>query len=185
MSKVAIGILIGVLVAIAIFASYLYGKGSLSLSGTPSPTPSPISQATSTPAPTQTPSPVSSSSPSDAETGTATGKLCFPSQGIPAGKIEAKRLSDKKVFSQSYPGTQNGGGTTYDFELEKGVYNLRLFIDEKLSGYHTITCPTGLETSCAADNAREHINVEIVPGETVEKVDLCDFYYSDKTKPSF
>ena len=42
--------------------------------------------------------------------GTVTGKLCYPSEYLPEGIVEAKRLSDQKVFILNYGGGEGGGG---------------------------------------------------------------------------
>lgn len=121
--------------------------------------------------------------------GTITGKLCYPSEVIPAGRIEAKRLSDGKFFNQEYLGTENGGKTTYAFELESGEYSLRFVVGGIGSyatfGYSTTVCPTGQEETCGDTKKRIPRKAFTKPGQTVSGYDLCDFYYSDKNAPGF
>src|SRR3989344_6058764 len=87
-------------------------------------------------------------------TGTILGKLCYPSEVLPKGVIEAKRLTDGEIFTQDYPGNQNGGKSNYAFELEAGDYYLRYNVAENLIGYSTTVCPTGNEESCGDTKQR-------------------------------
>lgn len=123
--------------------------------------------------------------------GTITGKLCFPSEFLPAGSIEAKNVSTNSIsLVEPYEGSENGAGSEYSVSLVAGTYILRYAAKpsasgDPLYGYHTTTCPTGMETSCAAENPREHIQIKVMPGETVENIDLCDFYYDPSNPPEF
>lgn len=121
--------------------------------------------------------------------GTVTGKLCYPSQFLPEGTIEAKNISTNESFTQKYVGSQKGGASTYTLDLEEGTYIFRyraeVTPDTPYDGFHTKTCPTGIETTCAQANKREHIQVVVKAGENVNGVDLCDFYYDTKNPPTF
>src|SRR3989344_6835021 len=54
--------------------------------------------------------------------GTVTGKLCYPSEYLPEGIVEAKRLSDQKVFILNYGGGEGGGGNKNEVAPEDGGY---------------------------------------------------------------
>ncbi|MBI2315030.1 hypothetical protein HYU93_03170 [Candidatus Daviesbacteria bacterium] len=45
--------------------------------------------------------------------GTVSGKVCYPSEVIPKGKLEVKRLMDGYTFSENYPGSLKGVEPTY------------------------------------------------------------------------
>ena len=118
-------------------------------------------------------------------TGTILGKLCYPSEVLPPGKIEAKRLSDNQIFTQDYPGNQNGGKSNYAFELEEGDYYLRYRVADDLIGYSTTVCPTGQEETCGDSKQRIIRKAEVKSGETVSGYNLCDYYYNDSNAPKF
>lgn len=149
----------------------------------PEPSPSPIAQVTATPLLTASPS--ATASGDGVATGTVSGKLCYPSQFLPEGTIEAKSLVDQTVVSEVYPGSQNGGKNTYTLAVPQGIYILRYKVSDTLSGYHTDVCPTGLETTCAQVNPRKLLQVPVAAGETVTGIDLCDFYYAPGNAPEF
>jgi len=140
--------------------------------------------------PTASAAPTATSPGSAGINGTITGKLCYPSEFLPAGAIEAKNITSNAIVSEEYFGTGGGEGATYSIGVLTGTYILRYKAmpdpnGEPLYGYHTTTCPTGLETTCAAENARERIEVAVMAGETVENIDLCDFYYNSSNPPEF
>lgn len=116
--------------------------------------------------------------------GKVTGKLCYPSEMLPEGVIEAKRIDDGKIFTQNFPGSNKGGKNTYTFDLESGKYNLRYKTSDK-SGYHTTVCQSGTETTCGNTSPRTLLTANIEPNETAENFDLCDFYYTDKNAPYY
>ncbi|MDO8570190.1 MAG: PepSY domain-containing protein [Candidatus Daviesbacteria bacterium] len=120
-----------------------------------------------------------------ANTGTVLGKLCYPSDILPPGKIEAKRLADNQIFTQDYSGNQNGGKSNYAFELEAGDYYLRYKTSGGLLGYSTTVCPTGSEETCGDTQQRILKKVVVTPGETISNYDLCDYYYKDTNAPKF
>ncbi|MDP3973761.1 MAG: hypothetical protein Q8P92_02925 [Candidatus Daviesbacteria bacterium] len=119
------------------------------------------------------------------QTGTVTGKLCYPSEVLPEGKIEAKRLSDGKIFVQNYKGSLTPKPEPYAFELEEGNYYIRYKVTEDLIGYSTTVCPTGIEESCGDKNPRILRKAEVKTNETVSGYDLCDYYYNDSNAPKF
>ncbi|HEY5601046.1 MAG TPA: hypothetical protein VIK81_03060 [Patescibacteria group bacterium] len=129
--------------------------------------------------------PIDEQSSDEQSTGTVSGKLAYPSEVLPEGLIEAKRISDGKIFTLKYPGSTNGGGQTYSFELEAGEYYLRYKVAENLIGYSTADCPTGNETTCGSTEKRILTKAFIEPDGTVSNYNLADFYYTDANKPDF
>ena len=120
------------------------------------------------------------------DNGTVSGRLCYPSEMIPPGSIEAKRTTDNKIFTQEYKGSQNGGGNTYSFSLEPGIYNMRFAPQgSSLYGYHTTVCLTGLETTCGDTNPRQLVPATVLANQSVVAYDLCDFYYQPQNAPVF
>lgn len=116
--------------------------------------------------------------------GTVSGKLCYPSEFLPAGTIEAKEINTQTVETMAYAGSEGNVENMYTMALSPGTYVMR-YNTGFASGYHTHTCPTGIEASCNAANQREHIQVRVEAGEVITGVDLCDFYYTPQTDPGF
>jgi hypothetical protein len=171
---IALVIVLGVVVFGLVLLQFKPTEEIISL-GTPAPTSTPI----------ETLEPTETGSGSGVQTGTIEGKLCFPSEFLPAGSIEAKNTINQAVVSQFFGGTESGEGNAYSLAVPAGNYILRYKTDGGLSGYHTDICPTGGETTCAGENERQHIGVVITNGKTVSDIDLCDFYYSAETEPIF
>lgn len=118
-------------------------------------------------------------------TGTVSGKICYPSEVIPKGKLEVKRLLDDYIISEDYPGSVIGVKPTYSFQLEPGDYYVRYNVDGKLFGYSTTVCPTGSETTCADTKKRVPVMAVVKDDQELKNYDLCDYYYKDSNAPKF
>jgi hypothetical protein len=130
-----------------------------------------------------------SASNATSDMGTVSGKLCYPAETIPAGKIVAKEIFSGKLYSQDYPGIANGGGIKYTFSLpKKGEYYLR-FEPEGVSsssyGYHTSVCSNGDESTCSDTQKRSQVAAGLDKTGSVTDFNLCDYYYTDKNAPDF
>lgn len=125
------------------------------------------------------------SSKPEMPTGTVSGKVCYPSEVIPKGKLQVKRLLDGKITEENYPGSIKGVEPTYSFQLEPGDYYIRYNVDGKLFGYSTTVCPTGNETTCADTKERVPVIAVIKDGQELKNYDLCDYYYKDSNTPKF
>ncbi|MCL4365891.1 hypothetical protein M1437_01560 [Patescibacteria group bacterium] len=118
-------------------------------------------------------------------TGIVSGKICYPSEVIPKGKLEVKRLMDDYIIYEDYPGTIDGAEPTYSFQLEPGDYYIRYNVDDKLFGYSTTVCPTGNEKTCADTKQRVPVMAVVKDGQELKNYDLCDYYYKDSNAPKF
>ncbi len=118
-------------------------------------------------------------------TGIVSGKVCYPSEVIPKGKLEVKRLMDGYIFYENYPGSAPGVASTYSFQLTPGDYYIRYNVDDKIFGFSTTVCPTGNETTCADTKQRVPVMAVVKDGQTLKNYDLCDYYYSDSNAPKF
>ena len=128
--------------------------------------------------------------PYDSETSTVSGGLCYPSEVIPPGVIEAKRVTDNVLFTEEYAGNQQQGNNRYVIVLEPGTYILRYGADagetgDYMYGYHTKNCPTGTETTCGQDAGMENVEIEVEAGVSLEDFTLCNFYYTEFNEPEF
>ncbi len=119
---------------------------------------------------------------------TVSGKLCYPSDHLPQGNIVAKDIQTKELFTQKYPGSGNGGKSTFDMELPEGTYIFRYEAgvnenkpDEFLAGYYT-QCATITDRGCL-DTEHQLIQVQVSSQSVAESISLCDFYYS--AEPDF
>lgn len=118
-------------------------------------------------------------------TGTISGKVCYPSDVVPKGKLEVKRLLDGKITEENYPGSIKGVTPTYSFQLEPGDYYIRYNVNDKIFGYSTTVCPTGNEKTCADTKQRIPVMAVVKDGLEVKNYDLCDYYYKDSNAPKF
>ncbi|SRR5260221_3778709 len=172
----------------ALLAGGAYYFGKMQGNGNPnmpiytSPTPSSPPAAVS---PTTIPSPTGPS----ANAGTVTGTLCYPASGIPAGTITAKSTTTNKEFTQSYPGTANGGGTTYSLSLAPDVYHMKFTPTQYATviGYYTdySTCVGNPGPNCSGQKTRPLLPVTVTTGATISAVNLCDYYYPPDNPPQF
>lgn len=118
-------------------------------------------------------------------TGIVSGKVCYPSEVIPKGKLEVKRLLDDYIISEDYPGSIQGVEPTYSFQLEPGDYYIRYNVDDKIFGFSTTVCPTGNETTCADTKQRVPVMAVIKTDQELKNYNLCDYYYKDSNAPKF
>ncbi|KKR71950.1 MAG: hypothetical protein UU81_C0003G0013 [Microgenomates group bacterium GW2011_GWC1_41_8] len=180
--------LIGIIVVVMVLAGIGYvglkqlDKDRQPLSVTPTTIPQPDASGS--------PSITDSLSPSEAETGTISGGLCYPSEVVPPGVIEAKRVTDNVVFTEEYAGSQQQGNNLYVIALEPGTYILRYGADaggtgDYMYGYHTKNCGTGTETTCGQEEGMENVEVEVETNISYEDFSLCNFYYTESNEPVF
>lgn len=117
--------------------------------------------------------------------GAVSGQLCYPSEAVPKGVIEAKRLSDGKVFILNHGGSEDKSGLGYKFLLDEGDYYLRFKVSDQLMGYSTTVCPTGKEASCGDTKLRLARKAVVKADGAVSGYDLCDYYFQDSNAPKF
>jgi hypothetical protein len=117
------------------------------------------------------------------QTGTVTGKLCYPSDFLPPGRIVAKDTTSGKTYTQDYIGSVAGGKTTYSFSLTPGIYHLRYeqggtSNTAKFYGYYDECAKTMGAAECTPDSGHINIDVKVLTDKEIPNVDLCDFYSS-------
>lgn len=122
--------------------------------------------------------------------GTVTGTLCYPSSMVPAGTITAKSVTTGKEITQAYAGTQNGAATTYTFSLPADNYHLKFTPTQYATviGYYTdysscVGNPSG--ANCSGQKTRPLLTATVSANATIEKVNLCDYYYPPSNPPQF
>lgn len=116
--------------------------------------------------------------------GTVTGKLCYPSEGLPSGKIVAKNLATNQEITQNY----SGGVDTYTFDLPVGTYHLKYTTPTYLNGYYdsySSCLNSGGTPECSGQQNRPLLPVTVESGKTASDINLCDFYYNPSNPPTF
>lgn len=102
--------------------------------------------------------------------GKITGNLCYPSSGIPAGKIIAKNINTKEEFTQNYTGSSVSKTSYYFIPVPAGTYHVKFG-----EGYYT-NCDGSY--GCDIDANHKNLDVLVNSGQTVTGVNPCDFYYN-------
>jgi len=181
--KFGLGFLVALIIAGVGFGGYYYGMQQKNIQ--------PIVNNTvvvPTTNPTAMASMAASASLTMAENGKIAGKLCYPSQFLPEGKIVAKNITTKQTISQDYAGSQNGAKAEYSMSLPAGTYALRYeatVSKNTLYGYQTTVCKTGQETTCGDKAKRMLVSAEVKSNTSVTNYDLCDFYHTADNAPDF
>jgi type II secretory pathway pseudopilin PulG len=114
------------------------------------------------------------------------GRVCFPSSFIPKGEIAIKNTGTNDIKYVEI----NENQSTFTAEVEPGTYNLRFQAhanvsnpDQFTSGYYTKCGASPQFEVCNAADAHDLIDLEAKPGQKIEDVDVCDFYYD--IEPAF
>lgn len=116
------------------------------------------------------------------QAGIVSGRLCYPSQLLPKGKIVAKNIKTGETIVQDYLGSSVTGNLNYSFELKPGEYYLRYDVagpeETLLSHFYTNYSDCALTDTCGERKApQELLPVKVEAGKTLENVHLCDFIY--------
>lgn len=130
--------------------------------------------------PKVTPTPVPTLSPSVVKLagGSVSGKLCYPSEFLPAMKVYLQEVTKKTYLSLNT--AQNSG--TYMFkDVPAGTYIAFAWLpDGGMGGSYSQAVPCGLTVTC---NDHSPIQVKVEAGKGVTGVDICD-WYSEKDVPA-
>lgn len=125
---------------------------------------------TPTPAPDNTPQIIGP--PISKEVGNIEGKLCYPSEYIPAMDIYIQNVNLK---SYDHVQTAENQGTYKMEGLQAGTYVAYAYPvnGEDYGGGYTNAVPCGLLASCTDHKL---IEVEVKVNQTTDGVDICDWY---------
>lgn len=113
------------------------------------------------------------------ETGTVSGKLCYPSEGLPPGEIVAKNIKTGELLQQKVDSTTS---VDYSFQLPEGSYHLRYQAHPSAAKPETFT--SLYYTECVKDNpygscgpGDDHTMLLAVvsPGKETKNINLCDY----------
>lgn len=115
-----------------------------------------------------------------ANTAIVRGTLCYPSEILPIGEIVFKNIATQEMTYQKV----DGSSANYEIMLEPGTYIARYqaYIDQEnpdqfSSGYFTNCAMNPVYEICSEPGSHEHIPIVATAGQTIENIDLCDFYY--------
>ncbi|MGD8813707.1 MAG: hypothetical protein PVI78_04445 [Anaerolineales bacterium] len=104
------------------------------------------------------------------QNGLATGKLCYPSEYIPAMTAYFKEVNTGVV--SSLPIAENQ--LTYQISLPPGTYHAYAWLlDNSLGGSYSYAVPCGLDVSCTNHNL---LPFSVFVGTTTTGIDICDWY---------
>jgi hypothetical protein len=111
--------------------------------------------------------------------GDVSGKLCFPSEYIPAMTVFFENASTGQVTQLQIAENQ----FTYQQFLPSGSYTAYAWLlDNSMGGLYSYAVPCGLDVSCTNHNP---LPFDVFSGITTTDIDLCDWYSQpDVPKPS-
>lgn len=109
--------------------------------------------------------------------GSVTGKLCYPSSGIPELELYAKNTQTNEIKNMYTKQNQ----TSYIFkDLEAGTYIFYAYVKDdmkkELGGGYTEMVPCGLKYGCEDHTL---IKVAVESNKMEEGIDICDWYGAD------
>ncbi|CAN5326879.1 hypothetical protein BH10PAT1_BH10PAT1_5540 [soil metagenome] len=172
-----LGLVILILIAISGFLAYQNMKLQSQVSGmkiyaTPMADATPMTETSATPSATVTP---------DASgNGSITGTICYPSSGIPAGKVNVKNTATDAVLSFE----NQANNSSFTVNVPVGSYKMQYLPNSGAVGYYT-GC-TGSEPSCQDNTTkRSSIAVNVTADQDSSGVKLCDYYYQAGMEPDF
>ncbi len=119
--------------------------------------------------PTQTPEPVPS-------TGSVMGKICYPSEFIPSMTLYFQNNETGAVNQLQINENQN----SYTHELEPGDYVAFAYQEQSLGGMYSEAVGCGLSAECTDHTL---LVFTVLPGETIDGIDICDWYAQDQLPP--
>jgi hypothetical protein len=132
---------------------------------------------------TQVPSPSSSptTTPSQTvpanETGEVTGRICYRTREVPPmtaffQETDEKQTSELKI---------EAGQTSYNIDLAPGEYVAFAWLEDySLGGLYSEAVPCGMRSDCLDHTA---ITFEVQAGETLEGIDICDWFAFNVPQP--
>jgi hypothetical protein len=117
---------------------------------------------------------------STAQTGEVTGRICYRTSAIPAmtaffqetDETDDRQTSELKIET---------GQSSYSIDLAPGKYVAFAWLEDfSLGGLYSEAVPCGLRSNCLDHTA---ITFEVRAGETLEGIDICDWYAFNVPQP--
>lgn len=110
-------------------------------------------------------------------TGSAVGKVCYPSEAIPAMTAYFQNQSSGALIPVEMAENQS----SYRVELEPGAYLAFAYTKDGLGGMYSQAVACGLSADCSDHSPRPF---EVRAGQTTEGIDLCDWYAPEQVPPA-
>lgn len=126
--------------------------------------------------------------------GKVEGKICYPSDFIPAGFILAKNIKTNEIKEISFDDKVIVGSQGFSIQLEKGTYVFAykpILVDgsgydyEGVRGFYTQCALNTEHEICSKPESHKLIEVEVGKNKTTGDISICDYYYGDENKPNF
>lgn len=111
-------------------------------------------------------------------TGSISGRICYPSEFIPEMTLFFEDLSTLQITELLIAENQTG----YTMQLSPGTYIAFAYLNSGalLGGSYSRAVPCGLGTDC---NDHSLIEFEVVPGKSLDNIDICDWYSQEDIPP--
>lgn len=122
------------------------------------------------------PYPVSTDSPGGATMGTVAGKICYPSEFIPAMTAYFMAAASGEYTELLIAENQSD----YQIDLLPGQYIAFAYTADELGGSYSRAVPCGLSVDCPDHTT---LAFEVRAGETTSGVDICDWYSPESVPP--
>lgn len=109
--------------------------------------------------------------PAPSSSGIVSGKICYPSDDLPAMMLYFESTTDGRLISYQ---TQKGQ-SSFAIELEPGIYHAYVWLPDDIlgGGMYSEAVPCGLKVDC-----KNHSLVPVIvkPKHITRGVDICDWY---------
>jgi Tol biopolymer transport system component len=122
---------------------------------------------------TETPAPMN-------ETGAVTGKICYPSENVPSMTAYFQNNDTGEVNQLPIAENQD----SYTLEVEPGDYIAFAYREDQsmsLGGIYSEAVACGLSAECTDHSL---LVFTVLPGQTIEGIDICDWYAQDQIPPA-
>jgi hypothetical protein len=113
------------------------------------------------------------------DTGVVMGKICFPSEFIPSLTAYFQNNATGEFIEMPVAENQ----ASYSLEIESGEYVAFAYPLEgsfSLGGMYSEAVPCGLNAECTDHTL---LAFTVLPGQTIEGIDICDWYAQDQVPP--
>ncbi len=113
----------------------------------------------------------------EGEAGAIQGKLCYPSEYIPAMTLYARDVSTGQTITLQVPENTN----QYELQVPgEATYQVFAWTEDGLGGSYSRFVTCGMSVECT-DHAL--IPVPVGTGQVVSGIDVCDFYGGPVPQP--
>jgi hypothetical protein len=111
-------------------------------------------------------------------TGSISGRICYPGQSIPEMTVFFQEISTQQITELPIEGNQ----TSYAYMLNPGKYVAYAYLNSgaSLGGSYSNAVLCGLSVDCSDHSL---IEFDVVPGETLDNIDICDWYAPETMPP--